>query len=105
MRWLSQEYPHLVDGYTRLYADKYAPASYRQEVRNVVGLLRNRLGIDGREETAAGVTSPAPRVLREAEQQMLAFRTATSSSDVRSSAVPRRGTRSTPRSRRDPTTR
>ena len=25
MRWLGQEYPHLVDGYQQLYAGKYPP--------------------------------------------------------------------------------
>jgi DNA repair photolyase len=76
MRWLSQEYPQLVDGYTQLYAGKYAPGSYRQDVKTVVGLLRKRYGMSGREETlegVEGVTSPAPRALREAEQQMLTF--------------------------------
>ena len=31
MRWLAEEYPHLVDGYTGLYAGKYAPSPYRKE--------------------------------------------------------------------------
>ncbi|MBI4886593.1 MAG: radical SAM protein [Acidobacteria bacterium] len=42
MRWLSQEFPHLVEGYEGLYAGKYAPSPYRQEVRDVVGLLRRK---------------------------------------------------------------
>jgi DNA repair photolyase len=81
MRWLTQEYPHLVDGYAQLYAGKYAPDAYRKEVQSVVGLLRKRYGISGREYASE---RPAPRALREAEQQMLTF---------------------TPRSRRDPSTR
>ena len=44
MRWLAQEYPHLVDGYQQLYAGKYPPTGYRDEVRNVVGLLKQRYG-------------------------------------------------------------
>jgi DNA repair photolyase len=86
MRWLADEYPHLVEGYTQLYAGKYAPGSYRKEVGNVIGLLRKRYGINGREETEEGGMSPAPRALHEAEQRMLTF-------------TPR------PRSRPDPTTR
>src|SRR4029077_8244919 len=34
MRWLAKEYPHLVEGYGRLYAGKYAPSGYRKEVAN-----------------------------------------------------------------------
>ena len=35
MHWLAREFPQLVDGYSRLYAPKYAPAAYRREVRTV----------------------------------------------------------------------
>ena len=45
MRWLSQEYPHLVDGYTALYASKYPPGAYRQEVKRVVGALALKYGL------------------------------------------------------------
>jgi DNA repair photolyase len=40
MRWLAQEFPQLVDGYARLYADKYAPRAYRAEVKRVVEEVR-----------------------------------------------------------------
>lgn len=50
MRWLQQEFPELVDGYTQLYAGKYAPASYRKEVQNVIGLLRTKYGLNGRDD-------------------------------------------------------
>src|SRR5687767_8498072 len=45
MRWLAQEFPDMVEGYQTLYARKYAPASYRKEVQNVVGLLRNKYDV------------------------------------------------------------
>lgn len=45
MRWLSDEYPHLVDGYERLYAGKYPPKEYRDEVKNVVGMLKTKYGM------------------------------------------------------------
>jgi len=45
MRWLAQEYPHLVDGYERLYASKYPPKGYRDEVKNVVGMLKQKYGM------------------------------------------------------------
>jgi hypothetical protein len=50
MRWLSGEFPHLVEGYRGLYAGKYAPASYRKEVGNVIGMLRKKYGISSRGE-------------------------------------------------------
>jgi DNA repair photolyase len=50
MRWLTQEFPNLVEGYNSLYAGKYAPSSYRKEVQNVVGLLRKKYGVNGRGE-------------------------------------------------------
>ena len=40
MRWLAQEHPNLVDGYERLYAGKYPPKGYGDEVTNVIGLLK-----------------------------------------------------------------
>jgi DNA repair photolyase len=55
MRWLQQEFPELVDGYTQLYAGKYAPASYRKEVQNVIGLLRAKYGLNGRDEDVSGM--------------------------------------------------
>jgi DNA repair photolyase len=50
MRWLADEYPHLEDAYRDLYASKYAPAPYRHEVKAVIGLLRTKYGLRGRDE-------------------------------------------------------
>jgi DNA repair photolyase len=50
MRWLAAEFPHMVEGYNSLYAGKYAASSYRKEVSHVVGLLRQKYGINGRNE-------------------------------------------------------
>src|SRR5687767_10230333 len=50
MQWLAGEFPHMVDGYGRLYASKYAPSPYRKEVKDVVALLRKKYGVNGREE-------------------------------------------------------
>ena len=44
MRWLALEFPQLVEGYTRLYAGKYAPTAYRKEVKKVVGALSRQYG-------------------------------------------------------------
>ena len=50
MRWLAQEFPQLVEGYTHLYARKYAPADYRKEVSNVIGMMRAKYGLGSRRE-------------------------------------------------------
>ena len=47
MYWLAREFPQLVEGYSRLYPSKYAPATYHREVRAVVGLLRTKYGAKG----------------------------------------------------------
>ena len=68
MRFLSDAYPHLMDGYAQLYALKYAPTPYRKEVQHVVGELRTKYGLNRREDPDP---SSAPREIREPKQQML----------------------------------
>jgi DNA repair photolyase len=63
MRWLEQQFPHMVEGYKGLYAGKYAPSSYRKEVGNVLGMLRRKYGVNGRDEdndTAESRGKPQP---------------------------------------------
>jgi DNA repair photolyase len=50
MRWLQQEFPHLMEGYGTLYAGKYAPTAYRKEVAQVVSDLRNKYGVSDRDQ-------------------------------------------------------
>jgi DNA repair photolyase len=57
MRWLDQQFPHMVEGYKDLYAGKYAPSSYRKEVGNVLGMLRRKYGVNGRDEDDATAES------------------------------------------------
>jgi DNA repair photolyase len=71
MRWLADEYPQLVDGYTTLYAKKYAPAAYRREVQTVVGDLRTKYGLSTREKADE---DRAVAQVALAEQQMLRWR-------------------------------
>jgi len=81
MRWLAQEFPHLVEGYHQLYAGKYAPSAYRKEVQHVVGLLRQQYGVHGRTEdaggdatrAAAGKTRPADDRRPAADQPIFRF--------------------------------
>ena len=44
MRFLGQEFPHLVERYGRLYAGKYASTAYAERVRTVLGTIRARYG-------------------------------------------------------------
>ena len=49
MRWLSEEYPHLMEGYQRLYAGKYPPKGYSDQVKTVVGLMRQKYAVGSRQ--------------------------------------------------------
>lgn len=72
LRWLSDEFPHLVESYRELYALKYAPPSYRKEVFTIVEALRGKYGIGARERTNEHARAgEAPRVH---EQAMLAWK-------------------------------
>jgi DNA repair photolyase len=58
MRWLGQEYPQLVEGYTHLYARKYAPSDYRKEVSSVIGMLKTKYGLPSRADSDADAGRP-----------------------------------------------
>jgi DNA repair photolyase len=45
MRFLAQEYPHMVEGYNRLYAGAYAPSLYITEVRGMIEALQKRYDV------------------------------------------------------------
>jgi len=60
MRWLARECPQLVDAYTQLYAGKYAPAAYRQEVAKVVGLFKEKHGMNSVTQNAKLKTQTEP---------------------------------------------
>ena len=70
MRFLSDAYPHLVDGYTQLYARKYAPSAYRKEVQAVVAAARKKHGIAERERPEKE-NGARPMIERTPEQRML----------------------------------
>ena len=71
MTWLSAAYPHLVNGYQQLYARKYAPSTYRNDVRSVFNDLRTKYGLNTRERADEDrMVEP----VKLAEQQMLRWR-------------------------------
>jgi DNA repair photolyase len=72
-RWLSEEFPHLMDGYRKLYARKYAPGDYRKEVFTLFDALRTKYGIGKREKKNEHEKQPAEEA-RSPEQGMLAWR-------------------------------
>jgi DNA repair photolyase len=45
MNFLSGEYPDLIDGYQQLYARKYAPQAYCNQVRAILSLLQAKYGV------------------------------------------------------------
>jgi DNA repair photolyase len=72
LHWLSQAYPHLVEGYGALYARKYARSDYRKEVFAVFEAMRTKYGIGGRERKNEHAHSEeAPR---KHEQAMLEWK-------------------------------
>jgi DNA repair photolyase len=73
LRWLSDEYPHLVDGYRQLYARKYAPSTYRKEVFTVFDEMRRKYGIGKREKPNEHERDEA-EAPRTHEQAMLAWK-------------------------------
>jgi DNA repair photolyase len=48
MGFLRKEFPHLVEGYERLYPGSYAPAEYVQTVKGLVDELRQRHAVGAR---------------------------------------------------------
>jgi DNA repair photolyase len=71
MRWLADAYPDMVEGYEQLYARKYAPSSYRKEVKRVIGFLRAKYGVNDREYDDR-VGSESPQAV--AEQQLIQWK-------------------------------
>lgn len=49
MGFLAREFPHLVEGYGRLYAGAYAAPGYVKEVRAIIEMFKARHGMSGRD--------------------------------------------------------
>jgi DNA repair photolyase len=70
MRWLDAGHPELVGGYRTLYARKYASASYRKDVHAVFNALRDKYGLNRRDDR----DRPEEEPVKVAEQQMLRWK-------------------------------
>jgi hypothetical protein len=66
MGFLEREFPSLLPRYERLYAGKYPPRGYRQEVQAMVRMLQQRHGLARRHEDNTPQTKPEE--VRQAEQ-------------------------------------
>ena len=58
LAFVAREYPQLVAGYDRLYAGKYASASYATRFRTVMGVLKAKYGLRRERARAAGPGDP-----------------------------------------------
>ena len=58
MPMLRETYPHLEQGYAKLYRKTYAPEEYTRNVLSIVDRERRRWGLDRRER------NPAPKPVR-----------------------------------------
>ena len=68
MGFLRQEFPHLVEGYERLYPGAYAPADYAQTVKGLVDGLRQRHAVGSRSFRTPEAEAPV-KVEQDAETQ------------------------------------
>ena len=75
MRFLSKEFPALVESYNRLYAGPYARAEYVKAVKGMIDVLQQRYDLRRRrprsEESVPQETEDAPEEMMESEQQQL----------------------------------
>jgi hypothetical protein len=45
MGFIAKEFPHMVEGFQRLYAGAYAPSGYITAVRQLIGVLQERYDV------------------------------------------------------------
>jgi hypothetical protein len=62
MGFLARAFPHMVEGYGRLYAGAYAAPAYVREVRAMIEMFKKRHGMAGDRDFDEGDpdTAPAP---------------------------------------------
>src|SRR5262249_3227286 len=65
MKFIEREFPAMQPRFERLYAKKYAPEQYRQQVKAMVRVAQDRYGLSGREVDAK---QPPATALHDPEQ-------------------------------------
>jgi DNA repair photolyase len=68
MGFLQREFPHLIEGYERLYPGAYASKPYSDAVRNLIGLLRERHGVGRRPSPGADDDEDEPELESESQE-------------------------------------
>jgi DNA repair photolyase len=63
--YLSRQFPHLAEKYDRLYAGKYAPASYARKVHDIVHLLQQRHQVSSLRVSRAAGSDTLPTAVPE----------------------------------------
>ena len=71
MGFLAKEFPHMVDGYNRLYAGAYAKPDYVTQVRGMIGVLQDRYDLAHRRRALDGAPAEPDVSEPEAEQSAL----------------------------------
>src|SRR5688572_17792720 len=71
MGFLAKEFPHMVDGYNRLYAGAYAKPDYITQVRGMIGVLQDRYDLNRRKRRGE-IAETEPEVV-EPEQTDLSW--------------------------------
>jgi DNA repair photolyase len=59
MRFVARDFPSMLPRFERLYVKKYAPESYRKEVKAMVAMLQDRYGIRKREDAETAREKPS----------------------------------------------
>ena len=68
LKFIEREFPSMLPRFTRLYATKYPPESYRQEVKAIVRVLQQRYAVARREGRENAGREPAGSAAHEPEQ-------------------------------------
>ncbi len=74
MGFLAREFPHMVDGYQRLYAGAYASAEYVKTVRGLVAMMQQKHRVDQRTRAVQDVDDPEhadPRAPEHAQLKLI----------------------------------
>lgn len=75
MGFLSKEFPHMVDGYNRLYAGAYAKPAYVKTVKGMIAALQDRYGLTrGRADIPSEPESDRDRDKEKAAPEQAAFK-------------------------------
>jgi DNA repair photolyase len=72
MGFLRKEFPHLIEGYERLYPGAYAPKDYVSAVKTVIDMLQQRYDVGRR--PSRGEKRSEPDVSEEEEAEQTGFR-------------------------------